>query len=200
MVDRIRLRSPSPDTGNNFEDTCIGTMQVREATRMQQRFTHKLDENRLASSIPGVAWLFVNPLTGDVSSYPKAVVARIEVAHRLGRTSVPLAGTRGDFEGAIVQFSDGSDRGTPIQKTWGGDVCDVRRVEVQRGDAEIVVHVVHVGNAYHLSDVAVPGNSEERRLPMSRIDLARPQSPKLPPVNPYREPVCFLNLGADWPA
>lgn len=197
VVDRIRLRSLSPDTG---EEACTGTFQVREATRMQQAFTQKLDENRLASSVPGVAWLFVTPLTGEVSSYPKAVVTRIEAAHKLGRTSVPLVGTCGDFEGAIIQFSDGSDRGTPIQKTWDGDIRDVCRIEVQKGDTEIVVHVVHVGDSYHLSDVAVPGKSEERRLPTSRIELARPQSAKLPPVNPHREPVYFLNLGADWPA
>jgi len=199
VVDRIRLRSPSPATAHDFEEACTGSLQVREATRMQQGFTQKLDENRLVSSMPGVAWLFVNPLTGEVSSYPKAVVTRVEAAHRLGRTNVPLVGTGGDFEGAIIQFSDGSDRGSPIQKTWDGDICDVRRIEVRRGDAEIVVHVVHFGGAYHLSDVAVPGKSEERRLPLSRIELARPQSSTLPPVNPYREPVYFLNMGA-WPS
>lgn len=197
VVDRIRLRSLSPDAG---EEARVGSLQVREATRMQQAFTQKLDENLLASSVPGVAWLFVAPLTGEVSSYPKAVATRIEAAHKLGRTSVPLVGTGGDFEGAIVHFSDGGDRGTPVQKTWDGDTRDVRRVEVQRGDTEVVLHVVHAGSSYHLCDAAVPGRSEERRLPMSRVELSRPQSAKLPPVNPHREPVYFLNFGADWPA
>jgi len=181
------------------EDDSTGSVLVREATRMQRHFTHKIDESRHCGSGSYCAWMALDRNTGEVHLYPKEAASRVEVAHRHGRTSVPLAGVGEPFEGIIVQLSGTGEESKPIERSWDGDVRDVRRLEVQLFMTDAVMHVVQQEDGeWHFADTPIPGVTQERFVRLSRNEVVAPPSPTLPPVNPDRRPQCFLNPGADW--
>jgi len=187
----------SPRNDGDSEDDSIGSVLVREATRMQRHFTHKIDETRHCGGGHS-AWMTLDRKSGEVHLYPKEAASRVEVAYRHGRTSVPLAGVGDPFEGVIVQLSNSEEGSKPVERTWDGEESDMRRLEVQVYMTDAVMHVFQQDGDWHFAEGPVPGVTEERHVQLSRHEVVAPPSPTLPPVNPDRRPQCFLNPGADW--
>jgi len=179
------------------EDDSIGSILVREATRQQRHFTQKIDESRHCGS-GHCAWMALDRRTGEVELYSKEAALRVEAAFRHGRTSVPLAGVGGPYEGVIVQLSGSDEESKPLERTWDGDLRDVRRLEVLSFMTDAVVQVHRQEGEWRFAEEAVPGVTEDRWVRLSRNEVVTAPSPTLPPVNPDRRPQCFLNPGADW--
>jgi len=107
-------------------------------------------------------WLSIDPRSGQVHLYPAEAVARLERAHQGGAAvQVPLAGLGGHLEQVVV---DVGMFGHPVQRnplTHGKR--DVRRLEVPLDAVEVKVNV-HKERAYRITDVAIPGVTEERTV------------------------------------
>jgi hypothetical protein len=161
------------------EELQVGSIYVREAARMQRRFMKRLSEQPK----PRAVWLRLDPLTGDVSLYPSAAASRLEAAHHGNRTTVPLAGLGKDLEDSIVHLGGKGEH--PVQKTWHGELMDVRRMVVQDTD-EIRINVAH-DNGWHIVDGSVSGQTEERRVSVryNETTCCTPSQP-LPPVHADR--------------
>jgi len=163
----------------------VGSIEVRNATRMQRRFEHRLEEE--ANSKPRAVWVKLDPSTGEVSHYETNAAKRLESAHHHNRTNVPLSGLGGDLEEAIVHLGGRGTGDYPYQKSWHGEQMDVRRLEVPPYAEYVSVHVLCENGGWRISDVAVPGRTEERCLVVTAIEtVKRGDSPPLPPVNPDR--------------
>jgi len=198
VVNRIQPLEKSPRSECDPDDDSFGSALVREATRMQRHFTHKIDESKLSGGSPHSAWMTLDRKTGQVHLYPKEAASRVEAAYRHGRTSVPLAGVGEPFEGVIVQLSSSEEGSRPVERTWEGNESDVRRLEVTFYMTDAVMHVYQMDGEWHFADGPILGVTEERHVQLSRHVVVSPPSPTLPPVNPDRRPQCFLNPGADW--
>lgn len=112
-----------------------------------------------------VVWLSIDPRSGQVHLYPAEAVARLERAHQAGTAvQVPLAGLGGHLEQVVV---DVGMFGHPVQRnplTHGKR--DVRRLEVPLDAAEVKVNV-HKERVYRITDILIPGVTEERIVSLS---------------------------------
>jgi len=112
-----------------------------------------------------VVWLSIDPRSGQVHLYPAEAVARLERAHQAGAAvQVPLAGLGGHLEQVVV---DVGIFGHPVQRnpmTHGKR--DVRRLEVPLDAVEVKVNV-HKERAYRITDILIPGVTEERIVSLS---------------------------------
>merc|ERR1711988_898089 len=86
--DRIRLIAE-----NESEDEIIptaGSLAVREGTRRQRRFEQRLEESE--DSKPHALWLSLDPLSGEIMTFPRPAATRLEAGYVNHRSTVPLAG------------------------------------------------------------------------------------------------------------
>lgn len=157
-----------------------------------------IDDEWLARrrSRPRALWISVDPSSGHVTVFPKAVATRLEAAH-LDRSSVPLAGLgEASYEGSIVSFGHHVEDDGYVERRPDGP-RDVRRIRVAGSAADVVVHVLPPGadsNTWRITDSPVPGRSRERAVMVSRSHLVSPPSPKQAVVRERTQ--CFLNFGA----
>jgi hypothetical protein len=158
---------------------------------MQRRFEKRLEEEELQGK-PQAVWLKLDPRSGEVIPYPQAAATRLEAAHHNNRANVPFSGLGGDLEEDMVHLGFKGSGERPVQKSWHGTQMDVRRIEVPCGATEVAIHVMLENRAWRISDCALPGKTEERRIPMAAVQTVRSPSPPLPPVNHDRR-VSYIN-------
>jgi hypothetical protein len=195
-VNRIQLIDESADQ-DDVEDL-VGSNEVRQAALSQRRFYTEVDPEHDPNKKPLALWLSLDPLSGEVSLYPRAAATRLEAAYVNRRSNVPLAGLGGDLEDGIVFL--GAKGQHPVQKSWDGGQMDVRRLQVPSCNSEVTINVVQ-DHGWRIAEVAIPGTTEERRVVLNGTEMVRPPTPPLPPVNPDRR-AFFMNAGAcresDW--
>lgn len=172
------------DQGAEGAEEC-GSAEVREFTRKQQRFAHELPEDCEHNMKEQALWLSLDPLTGDVSLFPRAAATRLEAAHVNNRTKVPLAGLGHGLEDDIVHMPLKHNNDHPIQKSLHGGQRDVRRLMVRINAAQVSINVVWE-HGWRIVEVAIPGTTEERIVALNGTETVRPPTPPLPPVNPDR--------------
>ncbi|CAJ1343501.1 unnamed protein product [Effrenium voratum] len=120
-------------------------------------------------------WVSIDPRSGELSAYPQAAVHKLEHAYARHSREVRLAGLGLGpvYETLIVDFH--GER--PVQKREGGGKRDVRRFVVDpSAPPQVTVHVVRE-RGWRISDIAVPGVTEERVVMLD----APPPPPPLPP-------------------
>eukprot|EP00448_Togula_jolla_P027092 CAMPEP_0170652884 /NCGR_PEP_ID=MMETSP0224-20130122/47126_1 /TAXON_ID=285029 /ORGANISM="Togula jolla, Strain CCCM 725" /LENGTH=656 /DNA_ID=CAMNT_0010984747 /DNA_START=1 /DNA_END=1971 /DNA_ORIENTATION=- len=105
----------------------------------------------VAEALPWVAWVSIDPRKGSANFYPAAIAQRIENAFAAGERTLDLGDS---FFGARVDFAP-----KLVQRTAKGS-RDVRRVELERPDAEFRYFIVK-GADWRVSDPPAPG-AEER--------------------------------------
>jgi len=187
---RIQLVGADSTEDEQVEEGLVGSLAVRNATRAQKRFETQID----GPQGPFFVWLLLDPQTGEVDVYPKLVAARLEGGHRAGRTNVPLVGLADALDGTVVLMGD-----QPLQRTWSGEERDVTRVEAASFEDEIAVNTTFHEGSWRFAQGALADQPSERVVVQYwRSDAVPPPSPSLPPVNPDRRPICFINAGADW--
>lgn len=150
-----------------------------------ERHQRKLDDWLVRKHArPHALWVVIDPNSGHVHVFPKAVAVRLESAH-LDRASVPLAGLgEAAFDGSIVSFGGPVGDGGYVERRPEGP-RDVRRIQVVGTVSNVVVHVLPPGalseerHDWRISDEPVPGKSRELVVPVCHTHLVSPPSPKV---------------------
>merc|ERR1711907_838779 len=93
----------------------------------QRRFEQRLEESE--DSKPHALWLSLDPLSGEITTFPRPAATRLEAGYVNHRSTVPLAGLGGDLENDIVHMGAKGSGEHPVQKSWHGTQMDVRRIE-----------------------------------------------------------------------
>lgn len=182
---RIQIVENPKEEGEGYKNNCVGTIAVQEAARTHHRWERQLEEKTQHDNKPRVVWLSLEPLTGMVHLYPWEVAARIQAAHISGRRSVPLAGFEG-FDGDIVYFGNEADGELSSVKTSSGRFFDVCCMIVSPDIQEVCVHVAWE-KAWRMFKTAIPGKTEERRVPLSGAEVVvAPASATMPPIDQDR--------------
>lgn len=174
--------------------------QTEGQTPLAQRSAAKFLASAQKRGETRSVWLSMEPTSGDIHPFPRAVGSRLEAAYLNGRGSVPLAGLGEDLDGTIVFFAV-NDKEAHVMKTLDGKEFHVRREEVTAYSLEVTVNVVAPSDDVeewrfaHRNDT----NTERFKLELFGTELVAPPSPTLPPVSHNRVSY-FINNGVDWAA
>lgn len=171
--------------------------QTPQAQRSAAKFLASAQRRGETRSV----WLSMEPTSGDIHPFPRAVGSRLEAAYLNGRGSVPLAGLGEDLDGTIVFFAVNGDKEAHVMKTLDGKEFHVRREEVTAYSLEVNVNVV--GPSDDVEEWRFANRSDTNtarfKLELFGTELVAPPSPTLPPVSHNRVSY-FINTGVDWPA
>jgi len=121
-----------------------------------------------------VAWVSLDPRTGQISPYPEAVAQELEnfFGSSGGTGSVSLGRFGPPFEDKTVDLA-GGDGEQPVQRAGHGAQRDVRRIPVPAdGVSEEILHLVRE-HYWRIAEIALPGVTQERRV---RIIPTKPDS------------------------
>lgn len=178
-----RIQEISPDDDEEPVRECVGSLAIQQAIREQRRFSTKMDvkDNVKIQAL----WLWLDPLTGEVSIYPRAAATRLEGAYVNNRVNVPLAGLGSNLEDSIVHLGRKGTDEYPVQRSLQGGQMDVRRLQIPTDASEVCINTKYE-SGWHIVDVAEPGETEQRTLVLQGTETVRPPTPPLPPVNPDR--------------
>jgi hypothetical protein len=164
-----------------------GSYLVRNATKMQERFVRRLDEESEAEHFAHLTrkvWVVLNPVSGEASLYPPPAATRLEGAFQNNRASVPLTGLGSKYEDLMVHFGDRETGSRPLQRSITGEQEDVRRFETPFLANEVCLHVKCDNDTWRVVDEPIPGTTEERRVALTGYEITRLPSPRLPRLDP----------------
>lgn len=130
-----------------------------------------------------VAWVSVDPKSGEPAVYPRAAAELLEVGWCHGLTSVSLSSFSEPewLSEATVDLHAAE----PMQRTGRSGCRDVRRVELIGGEASARLHVVEAvlsagpsAPRWRISDFPVTGVTQERSVAVPERETVAPRRPR----------------------
>lgn len=170
-----------------------GSSSVRRAASMQRRF-----ERQIGPHLRFI-WLSLDPLTGDVSFFPKPAAQRLESAFKTNKAHVALTVLGDDLDSVVdldCSKKEAMDGGlVRATQRSDGESREVRRMGVQSNATQVCLNVIW-NKMWRFADNNVPGEIEERRVDLPESLSIRSETPPLPPADPNRR-LFFCNARSE---
>jgi len=118
-------------------DQLPGSRAVRDAIKAERHGLRPLAADRFHFGLEArAAWLVLEPSSGEVAAYPKAVAERLEAAYQV-RASVPLVGLGKGVNNVVVTFCPGN-------RTFGFEESSTSAAHVAREVLRLSVPVMQL--------------------------------------------------------